>query len=153
MTITGADAVIEKLEALGQNVQPAFEDAVKAGAGIIAGEVRRRLEQNLDSPRSASLSGGKFDCKKTQPTGDLLDSFGITPPERDDNGNTNVKIGFSDYDRKHVANILKARVMESGSATIKKRPFFRPGVNKARKKALEASRVILQNALSGDEEG
>lgn len=153
MTITGADAVIEKLEALEQNVQPVFEEAARVGAGIIAGEVRKRLEQNLNSPRSASPSGGKFDRKKTQPTGDLLESFGITPVRRDGDGNVDAKIGFSGYDRKHVANVLKARVMESGSAKVKKRPFFRPGVNKARKKALAASMAILENALRDYEEG
>lgn len=151
MSIKGVDDVVKHLEELEQSTQPAFEEAVRIGAGIIADEVRSRLIRNLESPRSASPAGGKFDRKKTKYTGDLLKSFGIAPVRRDENFNTNAKIGFHGYDRKHAANVVKARVMESGSAKVKKRPFFRPAVNKAKKQAMLASAAVLKEWLSSYE--
>lgn len=97
------------------------KEVVMAGANPIADEIRKRLEKNLKGSKTS--------------TGDLLDSLGIAPPDIDHDGNTNTKIGFSGYDRKGVANALKARVMESGKSGQKKRPFIRPGAKSARKLA------------------
>lgn len=134
MTVKGVDDVIKQLEAIGDDVTPIFAEAVFDGAGIVADEIKARLEQNLNSPRSVSRHGGKFDRKTTEPTGDLLASFGVAPIKRDENGNVNTKVGFHGYDRKGVANQLKARAMESGTSKLRKRPFVRPALNKCRKR-------------------
>ena len=97
------------------------KEVVMAGANPIADEIRKRLEKNLKGSKTS--------------TGDLLNSLGIAPPDIDYDGNTNTKIGFGGYDRKGVANALKARVMESGTSIHKKRPFIRPAVNKSKKLA------------------
>lgn len=134
MTAKGFDDVIRTLEAIDDQVIPVFKEAVFDGAGIVADEVKARLEQNLNSPRSVSHRGGKFDRKTTEPTGDLLKSFGVAPIRRDENGNVNTKVGFHGYDRKGVPNQVKARAMESGTSKLKKRPFVRPALNKCRKR-------------------
>ena len=124
MTIKGTDELELQLSKLGTMSTKIAKDVVMAGAQPVADEIRKGLQANLQ--------GSKYS------KGDLLGSLGITPPGVDSQGNVNVKIGFDGYDSKGVANQLKARVMESGTSKIKKRPFVRPAVNKSKKRALEA---------------
>lgn len=123
MVIKGVDEYARQLSKLGKMSVEISKDVVMAGAQPVADEIRKGLEANLQ--------GSEYS------TGDLLGSFGITPPGVDDKGNTNTKIGFDGYDSKGVANQLKARAMESGSSRQKKKPFVRPAVNRSKKKALE----------------
>ena len=124
MTIKGTDELELQLSKLGTMSTKIAKDVVMAGAQPVADEIRKGLQANLQ--------GSKYS------KGDLLGSLGITPPGVDSQGNVNVKIGFDGYDSKGVSNQLKARVMESGTSKIKKRPFVRPAVNKSKKRALEA---------------
>ena len=101
--------------------------AVREGAGVVADEIRKRLEQTISD----------------EATGDLLDSLGITPVDVDMRGVYNAKVGFDGYDSKGVPNQLKARVLESGSSKQKKRPFIRPAINATRQKVyFTMSRVV-----------
>ena len=114
----GLNKYLTQLEQLGQRSRGICKMAVYDGAGIVADQVRENLERVL-SPDA---------------TGQLEASMGISKM-RDDNGFINVVIGFDGYDRKGVANQLKANVLESGSTKQRKRPFMRPAVNTSRKKA------------------
>ncbi|WP_313292575.1 HK97-gp10 family putative phage morphogenesis protein [Faecalispora jeddahensis] len=129
MTIKGMDEYALKLAKLGAASDAIAEKAIAAGTNIVADKIRSNLHE--------VLSG--------ESTGDMEKSLGITPLSRDKDGNLNMKVGFHGYDRKGVANKLKARVIESGSPYrgIKGRPFVRTAV-KATKKAAQAEmgRVI-----------
>ncbi|MBD5151563.1 MAG: hypothetical protein HDT16_03490 [Oscillibacter sp.] len=108
-----------------------IKKAIHEGARILTNEIRANLERNLEG--------------STQSTGALAESLGITKIEKDETGFWNAKIGFDGYDENGVPNQLKARVMESGTSKIQKRPFVRPAVN-AKRKAAEAAmeRVIKE---------
>ena len=123
MTIKGTDELALQISKLGTISTKIAKDVVMAGAQPVADEIRRGLQQNLSSSDFA--------------TGDLLDSLGIAPPDIDRAGNANTKIGFDGYDSKGVPNVVKARVMESGSSRQKKKPFIRPAVNRSKNKAFE----------------
>ncbi len=135
MTIKGLDEYAMKLSKLGENASEIAKKVVMAGANPVADEIRKELEANLRDPAYAGTGVGDF--KLYRFTGDLLDSFGIAPPGVDSKGNTNTKIGFEGYDRRGVPNALKARAMESGTSWLRRRPFVRPAVNRAKKKAIE----------------
>jgi HK97 gp10 family phage protein len=141
MTIQGLDEYVAKLSKLGSNTAAIAKRAVRAGANPVADEVRNGLEKNIRDPGYAGLDpdGGIFGVKPNygKSTGDLLNSLGVSPPSVDKNGVYNCKIGFAGYDRKGVPNVLKARAMESGTSKLRKRPFIRPAVNRAKKRALE----------------
>lgn len=129
MTIKGLDSTIKMLEQLGEATVPAAKSALYEGSKILADDITRRLEGNL--------IGSKYS------TGDLLDSFGIAPIRLNQNGTIDTKLGFSGYDRKGVANQLKARAMESGTSKQRKRPFFRPAVKYNRKRVREVMERII----------
>lgn len=114
----GLNKYLAQLEQLGQRSRGICKVAVYDGAAIVADQVRENLHRVLSSDA----------------TGQLEESMGISKM-RDDNGYINVVIGFDGYDRKGVANQLKANVLESGSSKQQKRPFMRPAVNTSRKQA------------------
>lgn len=136
MTIKGAEEYALKLSKLGQQEGEIAAKAVYGGAGIVADEIKKRLAQNLDDPASVSKSGDAvFKNAANEPSGDLLKSFGIAPIKAFADMDTSTKLGFDGYDRNGVPNQLKARAMESGTSTLRKRPFVRPAVNATRSKA------------------
>lgn len=112
------DDYIHKLNELRYEIDDIARKAVYEGAGIVADEVRKNLENVLSDEAS----------------GELLDSFGITPITMDGRGNLNAHVGFEGYDSKGVPNKLKARVIESGSSKQRKRPFIRPAINATKEK-------------------
>ena len=121
------DDYAHKLNEVRYEMDDIAKKAVHEGAGIVADEIRRRLEQTISN----------------EATGELLESLGITPVEMDKRGDFNAKVGFDGYDSKGVPNQLKARVLESGSSKQKKRPFVRPAVNATRQKVyFKMSQVV-----------
>ncbi len=139
MTVNSGQEFIKKISQLGAHSEAIGKKVVAAGASPIADEIRKNLEANLADPSYAGVGNkGSFAFRKKESSGDLLNSFGISPALMDDNGKINSKIGFAGYDRKGVPNALKARAMESGTSNLRKRPFVRPAVNSKRKKARQA---------------
>lgn len=128
--------LMKKLSAIsGKGADEAAKRAVYVGAGYMA----ERIKESLRSVVSENA------------TGDLENSLGIAPIQLDNQGNWGTKIGFSGYDRKGVANPLKARILESGSSKQRKRPFLAPAVKKYRKIAEEKmnneAEIIIESYL------
>lgn len=105
--------------------------AIYEGAKIVTDRIRKEM--------NTKLSG--------ESTGDMAESLGITPMDRDDYGDWNVKVGFDGYDSKGTPNQLKARALESGTSTIKKRPFVRPAMYASKKRAQEAMAKVIDEEI------
>ena len=105
--------------------------AIHDGADIVADEARGRLNGVIKGPS----------------TGALAASLGIAKMQETADG-YNVKIGFDGYDSKGVPNLLKARVMESGSSKQKKRPFMRPAVNATKGAAIKKMGEIIDEEIA-----
>lgn len=118
-----------KLSRLATGSEEIAKKAIYQGAKVVADKIKSNLEGIL-SPES---------------TGELVNSFGVTPIERDNTGNWNAKIGFDGYDSSGMANQYKARILESGSSRQPKRPFVRPAVNATKKQALEAMKKAIDD--------
>lgn len=146
---------LQKLEhtAAGEEL---LEEAVAAGAGVVADEIRNRLaklpedEFRLLDVDSGEMFVGLPEGQKR----DLLDSFGLAPISRDRNGFVNSKAGFDGYGSfptraypDGVPNQLLARAVESGSSVRAKTPFVRPAVNATRKEAVAAMEKVIDDGL------
>ena len=105
--------------------------AIYEGAKVVADKIKSNL-QGVLSPEA---------------TGEMEASFGVTPIERDSDGNWNAKIGFDGYDSNGVANQLKARVIESGSSKQSKKPFVRPAVNATKRTAVEKMGQVINEEI------
>ena len=119
-----------RLEKLASKSDEIARKAVYVGAGIMADQIRANLQKNL--------AGSDL----TQ--GDLIDSLGISSPKVDQDGGINSKVGFDGYDSNGVPNVLKARVMESGSSKQQKKPFIRPAIPQARERAKKAMVAVIE---------
>lgn len=111
---------LRKLEKSGKGI---MKMSIYDGAGILADEIRERLEANIKHPDKS--------------TGALIESMGIADM-RDKGGEISTKIGFYGYDDRGVPNHIKAAVMESGRTGVKKCPFIRPAVNAVKERAIAA---------------
>ena len=133
MTFNLGEDYCLKLSTLAAGSEEIAKKAVYAAADIVTDKIRENLEANL--------------AGREQSTGALAASLGITPIQTDRDGFINAKIGFDGYDEKGVPNQLKARVMESGSSKVQKRPFVRPAVNATKKAAQDAMQKVVDEEL------
>lgn len=133
MTIKGLDDYAKALDNLGKDSVEVSKKIVYAGAKIVADEIKAGLKNSIGQSEHS--------------TGDLIESLGVAPIDVDNRGNTNTKVGFDGYDRKGVPNQLKARAMESGTSTQKKKPFVRPAVNRSKGRAQEAMKKVFEEEI------
>ena len=117
---TPGDDFAIKLDKLSSGADEIAKKAVYAGAKIVADAINSNLH--------GVLSG--------KSTGALASSFGIASIKKDGEG-WNTRIGFDGYDSKGVPNALKARVLESGTSRMKKRPFVGPAVRATKGAAIK----------------
>ena len=126
--------------------------AAEAGADPVADEIRRRLAALPEDEYRRLEDGEVFTGIPAGQKQDLLDTLGVTPPDKDRKGFVHVKVGWDGYGSfptrsypKGVPNALLARSVESGSSVREKTPFVRPAVNATRKEAeAEMDRVVRQ---------
>ena len=136
--IRTSEELIRKLEKLsGEQTDEAAKRAVYVGAGFMAEKVKESLRGVVSE----------------KATGDLEKSLGITPIKLNRDGDWAAKIGFSGYDRKGTSNILKARILESGSSKQRKRPFVSPAVKRwkaeTEKRMAQEAETSIDKRLEG----
>ena len=149
MTIKGLDEYAKMLDRMGRQAPEISKKAVYAGADMVANQIRKNLEQNIRDPSYVGKNKNKeYAVKQRRSTGALEQSLGIAPITTDKNGNTNTKVGFSGYDNNHTPNVLKARAMESGTSTLRKRPFVRPAVNAVKKPAQQEMGAVIDKEIA-----
>ena len=123
---------IDKLSDLGKDIEEICGTVLYAGADVLADEIRTGID-TLPSRTGITKAG-------------LQDGFGIAPM-LNNKGVYDVKLGWSGYNANHVPNVLMARIFESGTSIVQKRPFVRPAVNRARKKVLKAMEIAAEKAI------
>lgn len=156
VSFRGFEQYQKQLDALGRVADQGkmLEKAAKVGGGIVADEIRKRLD-NLPSDNYHRLEDGE--TFSGVPVGnhlDLLDSLGVTPPDKDHRGFVHVKVGWDGYGSfptkaypEGVPNQLLARAVESGSSVRQKTPFVRPAVQATRKEAVEAMDNTIRDEM------
>ena len=84
---------------------------------------------------------------------DLIEAFGLAPI-KEENGYVQTKAGVDGYGSvptesypNGVPNAMLMRSVESGTSFRKKHPVFRPAVNRARKKAEEKMKQVVEQQL------
>ena len=129
-----------------------LERAVAAGAAVVADQIKANLEA---LPEEEFRKLGEGEIFRGLPAGqkkDLVDSFGLTPIEKDKHGFIHTKAGFDGYGSfptndypDGVPNQLLARSVESGSSVRQKTPFVEPAVKAKRKEAVEVMNGVLED--------
>ena len=76
----------------------------------------------------------------------LRNSMALKKFQKDD-GYVYTAVVFEGYDERGVPNVLKARVLESGSSKRPKHPFVRPTVNRIKKQLMAMIEANLEQAI------
>ena len=126
--IFGFDELATQFSKLGAAADPAARKAVFTAAGIVADEVRNRIEALPEDTFRFLPDGDKFDGVPSRQKEALLDNLGITPIDSLDGNLINARVGFDGYAEnlksKQYPNGLPvpllANAIEAGSSVRKK---------------------------------
>lgn len=131
--LKGFDNYIKILVEIGDHAEAACKAAVYDGAAVIADAVRAEYN-HYDHPYAQHH--------------DLIDHLSLAPMRNDD-GFINTKLGFPGYLKNGAPAALVARALESGTSNDhqQKKPFIRPAVNRARKRAEAAMAAQLDKQI------
>ena len=157
MTFKGLKDYELRLSSLSDDIKPIAGKAIFAGAKIVADEVKENLNK-----LNTTADGLAVKAYQTRtPTyiterakNSLIESFGVTPLEKDKDGIYNVKVGFDGYNNtvthkypKGQPNQLIARSVESGSTAMIKQPFMRKAMNASKKQAEDKMAEIIDEEI------
>lgn len=132
ITFPGLEQYERQLSTLFKDTEQIAGAAIYAGADIVADAIKRNIG-TLPQKTGVTKRG-------------LERGFGIAPLQ-DDRGYLNVKLGFDGYNENGVANVLMARVFESGTSKVPKHPFVRPAINATRKQAEGKMAEVLETEI------
>ena len=108
------------------------EVVLEAGGEIVLDKVKSNLE--------GSLSG--------ESSGELVSSLGLSGVRIDRNGNSNIKIGFSEPRKDGGSNAMVANVIEYGKHGQPAKPFLKPAKSSSKKQCIEVMTKKLEEEIN-----
>ena len=110
------DDFLERLSKLGKKSDEIAERVLEAGAEVVVDKVRGNLISVIGS-------GTTYDSRST---GELERSLGVSRVLQDRDGNSNIKIGFSEPRSDGGSNAKLATIIEYGKHGQPAKPFLKP---------------------------
>lgn len=124
--------LLKKLSTLGSKMDEISEVVLEAGGEIVLDKVKSNLE--------GSLSG--------ESSGELVSSLGLTGVRIDRNGNSNIKIGFSEPRKDGSSNAMVANIIEYGKHGQPAKPFLKPAKSSSKKQCIEVMTKKLEEEIN-----
>lgn len=130
LKVSGLEEQIAMFEKLNAKTIPNMKAALYEGAGVMADELRKSLQNALST----------LPENERRRTGDLERSMYIAEMSVDKNNTVSTAVNFAGYDRNGVPNPIKANVLESGrSDQNRTKTGFARKARRAAKKPCEAA--------------
>ena len=120
--------LLSRMEGLGSRFDEVASSVLEAGGKVVLDETRKRLSAVI----------GKDTKEKSQSTGTLLSSLGLSKARVGKNGNHDIKVGFSEHRADGKSNAMIANILEYGRHNQKAKPFLKPAKTASRSAAVEA---------------
>lgn len=124
--------LLKKLSTLGSKMDEIGEVVLEAGGETVLDKVKSNLE--------GSLSG--------ESSGELVSSLGLSGVRIDRNGNSNIKIGFSEPRKDGGSNAMVANVIEYGKHGQPAKPFLKPAKSSSKKQCIEVMTKKLEEEIN-----
>jgi len=124
--------LLKKLSTLGSKMDDISEVVLEAGGEVVLDKVKSNLE--------GSLSG--------ESSGELVSSLGLSGVRIDRNGNSNIKIGFSEPRKDGGSNAMVANVIEYGKHGQPAKPFLKPAKSSSQKQCIEVMTKKLEEEIN-----
>lgn len=132
------DEFLAKVSKLGSQTDQIVGRVLQAGAEIIETKARANLTTVIGK-------GTKYDSKST---GELASSLGTSTAKTDRNGNTNVKIGFSEPRSDGQSNAKLATILEYGKVGQPAKPFMKPAISASKNNCLAVMSEKLEQEVA-----
>ena len=136
-TVKLPDELLSRLSRLGEKTDEIAAMALEAGGKVVLDQVRGNLEAVVGS-------GTKYPSRAT---GELVRSLGMSPVKVDRNGNSNVKIGFSEPHTGGKRNAMLASILENGKSGQPPKPFMKPAQAQSRKACQRVMKEVLEREV------
>ena len=124
--------LLKKLSTLGSKMDEISEVVLEAGGEVVLDKVKSNLE--------GSLSG--------ESSGELVSSLGLSGVRIDRNGNSNIKIGFSEPRKDGGSNAMVANIIEYGKHGQPAKPFLKPAKSSSKKQCIEVMTKKLEEEIN-----
>ena len=138
LTMQMPDGFLDKISRLGDKTDEIVPRVLQAGAEVVLAKVKSNLQSVI----------GKGTKHESRATGELVSALGISPAKLDRDGNSNVKVGFSEPRSDGGSNARIANVIEYGKSGQPAKPFFAPAKSATRKPCAEAMAQALERELN-----
>ena len=137
-TVKMPDELLEKLSRLGAESDAIAERVLEAGGEVVVSKVKSNLSAVIGS-------GVKFDSRTT---GELERSLGVSPVKVDKNGNSNIKIGFTEPRSDGETNAKIATIIEYGKSGQPAKPFLKPAKSATKTACMNAMKQKLEQEVN-----
>ena len=124
--------LLKKLSTLGSKMDEISEVVLEAGGEVVLDKIKSNLE--------GSLSG--------ESSGELVSSLGLSGVRIDRNGNSNIKIGFSEPRKDGSSNAMVANIIEYGKHGQPAKPFLKPAKSSSKKQCIEVMTKKLEEEIN-----
>jgi HK97 gp10 family phage protein len=131
-TYTLPEDLLKKLSTLGSKMDEVSEVVLEAGGEVVLNKVKSNLEGVL----SGKLSG------------ELVSSLGLSSVKVGKDGNSNIKIGFSEPRSDGKSNAMLANILEYGKHGQPARPFLKPAKTQSKNQCIEAMKNKLEEEIN-----
>jgi len=135
VTIKMPTGFMDQLTKAAEKTDAAIPKALEAGGKVVFETMKANL-------RSAIGRDTKYPSRST---GKLMAALGVSPVKLNDEGNYDVKVGFSE-DRE-VSNDKLANILEYGKHGQPPKPILKPTRRSSRKPCIEAMQTALKEEL------
>mgnify|MGYP000893354810 FL=1 len=128
-------AFMDQLTKIAAKTDTAITKALEAGGKVVFEKMQANLHGAI----------GKDTKYKSRSTGKLLSALGVSPVKVNDEGNFDVKVGFSEG--RSVSNAMLANILEFGKHGQPPKPILKPTRTSSRKPCIEAMQNVLKEEL------
>ncbi len=126
---------MDQLTKIAAKTDTAIPKALEAGGKVVF----EKMQANLHS------AIGRDTKYKSRSTGKLLFALGVSPVKVNDEGNFDIKVGFSEG--RSVSNAMLANILEYGKHGQPPKPILKPTRASSRKPCIEAMQNVLNEEL------
>ena len=126
---------MDQLTKIAAKTDTAIPKALEAGGKVVFEKMKANLRGAI----------GKETKYKSRSTGKLLSALGVSPVKVNDEGNFDVKVGFSEG--RSVSNAMLANILEYGKHGQPPKPILKPTRASSRKPCIEAMQNVLNEEL------
>ena len=128
-------AFMDALTKIAAKTDTAIPKALEAGGKVVFEKMKANLHGAI----------GRDTKYKSRSTGKLLAALGVSPVKVNDEGNFDVKVGFSEG--RSVSNAMLANILEYGKHGQPPRPILKPTRASSSKPCIEAMQNVLNEEL------